>query len=150
MGMKEEDIFVLGNGSVLEMDSEKAKINGTVQSGKILVDGLGVGDVGNIVLRDRKLLAQDGLIIAVVTVSKEDRKIISGPDVVSRGFVYMREAEELIDHIKDITRDSILGCKKGYGSDWTTMKNSVKNNISKYIYETTNRNPMVLPIIMEV
>ena len=150
MGMKEEDIFILGNGSVLEMDSEKAKINGTVQSGKILVDGLGVGDVGNIVLRDRKLLAQDGLIIAVVTVSKEDRKIISGPDVVSRGFVYMREAEELIEQIKDITRDSILGCKKGYGSDWTTMKNSVKNNISKYIYETTNRNPMVLPIIMEV
>ena len=151
MGMNEEDTFVLGNGSVLEIDSKGAKVNGTVQSGKILVDGLGVGDVGNIVLRDRKLLAEDGLIIVVIAISRENHhEIISGPDVVSRGFVYMREAEGLIDIIKGIARDSIEHCKLGYGSDWTLMKSAVKNNISKYIYDTTNRNPMVLPIIMEI
>jgi len=128
-----------------------AKISGTVPSGKILVDGLGVGDVGNIVLRDRKLLAEDGLIIVVIAISRENhQEIISGPDVVSRGFVYMREAEDLIVTIKDIARDSIEHCRLGYGSDWTILKGSVKNNISKYIYDTTNRNPMVLPIIMEV
>ena len=151
MGIKEENIFVLGNGSVLEFDHESAKVAGTVPSGKILVDGLGVGDVGNIVLRDRKLLAQDGLIIVVIAISKDNHnEIVSGPDVVSRGFVYMREAEGLIDTIKGIARESIEKNKKGYGSDWTAMKNGVKNNISKYIYETTNRNPMIMPIIMEV
>jgi len=151
MGMSEEDTFVLGNGSVLEIDNMGAKISGTVPSGKILVDGLGVGDVGNIVLRDRKLLAEDGLIIVVIAISRENhQEIISGPDVVSRGFVYMREAEDLIVTIKDIARDSIEHCRLGYGSDWTILKGSVKNNISKYIYDTTNRNPMVLPIIMEV
>lgn len=151
MGMKEEDTFVLGNGSVLEIDNDTAKINGTVPSGKILVDGLGVGDVGNIVLRDRKLLAEDGLIIVVIAISRDNhQEIVSGPDVVSRGFVYMREAEDLIETIKEIARDSVEHCRLGYGSDWTVMKGAVKNNISRYIYETTNRNPMVLPIIMEV
>lgn len=151
MGMKEEDTFVLGNGSVLEIDNDHAKVTGTVPSGKILVDGLGVGDVGNIVLRDRKLLAQDGLIIVVATISKENRQeILSGPDVVSRGFVYMRESEELIEKIREITRDSIENAKRGYVGDWTNMKNAVKNNISRYIYETTNRSPMILPIIMEL
>lgn len=151
MGMAEEDTFVLGNGSVLEIDNDHAKVAGTVPSGKILVDGLGVGDVGNIVLRDRKLLAQDGLIIVVATISKKNRQeILSGPDVVSRGFVYMRESEELIEKIREITRDSIENAKCGYVGDWTNMKNAVKNNISKYIYETTNRSPMILPIIMEL
>ena len=151
MGMAEEDTFVLGNGSVLEIDNDHAKVTGTVPSGKILVDGLGVGDVGNIVLRDRKLLAQDGLIIVVATISKENRQeILSGPDVVSRGFVYMRESEELIEKIREITRDSIANAKRGYVGDWTNMKNAVKNNISRYIYETTNRSPMILPIIMEL
>lgn len=151
MGMNESDTFVLGNGSVLEIDNNGAKVTGTVPSGKILVDGLGVGDVGNIVLRDRKLLAQDGLIIVVIAVSKDNhQEILSGPDVVSRGFVYMREAEDLIDTVRSIARDSVESCKRGYGNDWTFMKNSVKNNISRYIYETTNRNPMILPIIMEI
>lgn len=151
MGMKEEDTFVLTNGSVLEIDKESARVSGTVPSGKILVDGLGVGDVGNIVLRDRKLLAEDGLIIVVIAVSKENHNLIlSGPDVVSRGFVYMREAEDLIETIKDIARDSVERCRHGYGNDWTAIKGAVKNNISKYIYETTNRSPMVLPIIMDV
>lgn len=151
MGMKEEDTFVLGNGSVLEIDGNGAKVTGTVPSGKILVDGLGVGDVGNIVLRDRKLLAEDGLIVVVIAISKEDhREIVAGPDVISRGFVYVREAEDLIGTIRDIARESIEHCKRGYASDWSTMKGAVKNNISKYIYDTTNRNPMILPVIMEV
>ncbi len=150
MGIPEDNTFILGNGSVLEIGEETAKVTGAVPSGKILVDGLGVGDVGNIVLRDRKLLAQDGLIVVVITISKEDKHIISGPDVVSRGFVYMREAEELIETIKDIARDSVAVNKKGYGSEWANMRNNVKNNISRYIYETTNRNPMVLPVIMEI
>ena len=150
VGVAEENTFVLKNGAVLEFDEESARVAGTVPSGKILVDGFGVGDVGNIVLRDRKLLAQDGLIVVVVTVSKETGAIISGPDVVSRGFVYMREAEELIDKIKEITRESVEECQRGYAHDWGTMKNAVKNHISKYVDETTNRSPMVLPIIMEV
>lgn len=151
MGMSEDNTFVLGNGSVLELDENEAKVNGTVPSGKILVDGLGVGDVGNIVLRDRKLLAEDGLIVVVVAVSQENHQVIlSGPDVVSRGFVYMREAEELMDDIRRITRESVEGCRFQYGNDWNYIKNSIKNNISRYIYETTNRNPMIMPIIMEI
>lgn len=151
MGMDEKNTFVLGNGAVLELDENEAKINGTVPSGKILVDGLGVGDVGNIVLRDRKLLAQDGLIVVVVAVSQENHQmILSGPDVVSRGFVYMREAEELMDDIRRITRESVEGCRFQYGNDWNYIKNSIKNNISRYIYETTNRSPMIMPIIMEI
>ncbi len=151
MGMDESDTFVLGNGAVLEIDEKEAKVTGTVPSGKILVDGLGVGDVGNIVLRDRKLLAQDGLIVVVVAVSEENHQVIlSGPDVVSRGFVYMREAEELMEDIRRITRESVEGCRFQYGNDWNYIKNSIKNNISRYIYETTNRSPMIMPIIMEV
>ena len=150
MGMKEEDTIILTNGAVLEIDDETAKVTGTVPSGKILVDGLGVGDVGNIVLRDRKLLAQDGLIIVVTAVKKDTKEIMSGPDVVSRGFVYMRESEELIDRIKEIAYESVLSCNKSHSHDWTSMKNCIKNNISKYIYETTNRSPMILSIIMEV
>ena len=151
MGMDEKDTFVLGNGAVLEFDDTGAKVSGTVPSGNILVDGLGVGDVGNIVLRDRKLLSEDGLIVVVVAVSSENHQVIlSGPDVVSRGFVYMREAEELIEDIRRITRESVEGCRFSYGNDWNYIKNSIKNNISRYIYETTNRNPMIMPIIMEV
>lgn len=150
VGIAEENTFVLGNGSVLEIDATKARVAGTVPSGKILVDGFGVGDVGNIVLRDRKLLAQDGLIIVVATVSKETGAIISGPDVVSRGFVYMREAEELIERVREITRKSLENYKRGGGHEWSAMKNSVKNHISRYVEETTNRSPMILPVIMEV
>ncbi len=150
VGIPAENTFVLGNGSVMEFGSDGAKVTGTVPSGKILVDGLGIGDVGNIVLRDRKLLAEDGLIIVVVTVSKKTGEVLSGPDVVSRGFVYMRESEELIDRIKEITIGCLENCKRNYGYDWMGMKNSVRNHISKYVYETTNRSPMILPIIMDV
>lgn len=149
MGMAPDDVFVMKNGMVLEIDENKAKIESTVPSGKILVDGLGVGDVGNIVLRDRKLLAQDGLIIVVATLNSEGQ-VVSGPDIISRGFVYVREAEDIIDHVREVAKESLAKCNKGRMSDWGTCKNLVKNNVSRYIYETTNRSPMILPILMEV
>ena len=114
------------------------------------MDGLGVGDVGNIVLRDRKHLAQDGLIIVVATLSADSGQLIAGPDIISRGFVYVREAEDLIVHVREVARESVEKCTYNHVTDWATMKNSLKNNISRYIYEKTNRNPMILPVIMEV
>ena len=150
IGMESDDVFILSNGSVLEFDDEGARVSGTVQSGKILVDGLGVGDVGNIVLRDRKLLAQDGLIIVVATLDARNGQIVSGPDVISRGFVYVREAEDIIEHVREVARESIEKCNKNKICDWTMAKNMVKHSVSKYIYEKTNRSPMILPILMEV
>ena len=149
MGMESDDIFVMTNGMVLEINEEGAKIDSVVPSGKILVDGLGVGDVGNIVLRDRKLLAQDGLIIVVATLNAVGQ-IISGPDIISRGFVYVREAEDIIDHVREVAREALIKCNRSRISDWNTCKNLVKTNVSKYIYEKTNRSPMILPILMEV
>ena len=150
VGIPAKNTFILNNGRFLEIDSDGARVGGTVPAGKILVDGLGVGDVGNIVLRDRKHLAQDGLIIVVATLSQETGKLVAGPDIISRGFVYVREAEGLIDHVKDVAKDSIERCSKAHVNDWASMKNQLKNSISKYIYEKTNRSPMILPIIMEV
>ena len=150
MGIPAENNFIMSNGSVLEFDDNGARISGSVPTGKILVDGLGVGDVGNIVLRDRKHLAQDGLIVIVATISAVDGSIVAGPDIISRGFVYVRESEELMAHLRDVTRDTIEKCNKHRTADWSVMKTSVKNNISRFIYDKTNRNPMILPIIMEV
>ncbi len=149
IGMAEEDVFILSNGNVLEFDENGAKVSGTVHSGKILVDGLGVGDVGNIVLRDRKLLAQDGLIIVVATLDSKTNQIISGPDVISRGFVYVRESVDIIEHVKEVARESLEMCNRSGNNDWLTVKAALRNNISKYIYETTNRSPMILPILMD-
>ncbi len=148
MGVTEQ--FVLKNGNVLEIDQKEAKISGNVTAGKILVDGLGVGDVGNIVLRDRKLLAQDGLIVVVVTTSKETGKIISGPDIISRGFVYVRESEDLMAEIKEVAKTRIEACYNQKNCDWATIKTAVKNSVYHYIYDTTKRSPMIIPIIMEV
>jgi len=145
-----ENTFILQNGSVLEIDQKEAKVSGNVSAGRILVDGLGVGDVGNIVLRDRKLLAQDGLIIAVVTISRETGEIVSGPDIISRGFVYVRESEDLMQTTKDIARERIEACKRANIKDWATIKTSIKNSMYKYIYEETNRTPMIIPVIMEI
>lgn len=148
MGVK--NTFILQNGSVLEMTAKDAKITGTVQAGKTLVDGFGVGDVGNIVLRDRKLLAQDGLIIVVVTISGSNGEIVSGPDVISRGFVYVRESEDLMAKIREIAVTRIDACRTSNITDWTSIKTSIRNSIYRYIYDTTNRSPMIMPIIMEV
>lgn len=150
VGVPEKNSFVLSNGSVIELDGTNAKVTGAVQSGKILVDGLGVGDVGNVVLRDRKHLAEDGLIIVVVTISHETNKLISQPDIISRGFVYVREAENLIDGVKFVAQDSMTNCLSHKNCDWSTMKNALKSSVSKYIYEKTERNPMILPIIEEI
>ncbi len=150
VGIPEKNSFILSNGSVLEIDKNTAKINGNVQAGKILVDGLGVGDVGNVVLRDRKHLSEDGLIIVIATISRDTHALLTSPDVISRGFVYVREAENLIDGIKYVAEEAMAGCLSKKNSDWATMKAALKSSVSKYIYEKTERNPMILPIIEEI
>ena len=150
MGVLKKNVFLMGIGQVLELDNEHAKINGVVPSGKILVDGLGVGDVGNIVLRDRKHLAEDGLIVVVVTISKESKDIVAGPDVISRGFVYMRESEDLMEEIRICAKNSLESCREKNLHDWNTLKGRMKTSISEFLYGKTKRRPMVLPVIMEV
>ncbi|MEE1351205.1 MAG: ribonuclease J [Clostridia bacterium] len=150
VGIPPERSFVLSNGSVLELDYESAKITGNIQAGRVLVDGLGVGDVGNIVLRDRKHLAQDGLIIIVTTIDREKGEMVSKPDVISRGFVYVRESEQLIDEIKLAASEAVEESLTKRNMDWAMMKNNVKSSVAKYIYDRTKRNPMILPIIEEV
>ena len=150
MGIDKENIFMLTNGKVLEMNEYEAKFNGTVPSGRILVDGLGVGDVGNIVLRDRQHLAQDGLIIIVLTMDSTTGEVVAGPDVISRGFVYVRESENLMDDVKSVVRHEIAKCEERGIRDWTTIKSTVKENLRDYIFIKTKRNPMIIPIIMEV
>ena len=151
MGLKDRNIFISDIGKVLEIDSKKAQFTGTVPSGKILVDGYGVGDVGNIVLRDRKHLAQDGLIVVVASVDASAGLLISGPDIVSRGFVYVRESEELMDEVRAIAADAIEKCLRNGGAvDRMHLKNCVKDDLSKFLYAKTKRKPMVLPVIMNV
>ena len=150
VGIPPERSFVLSNGSVLELDYESAKITGNIQAGRVLVDGLGVGDVGNIVLRDRKHLAQDGLILIVTTIDREKGEMVSKPDVISRGFVYVRESEQLIDEIKLAASEAVEESLTKRNMDWAMMKNNVKSSVAKYIYDRTKRNPMILPIIEEV
>lgn len=149
-GIDKKNIFVLDNGRVLEISPSSAKIVGTVPAGKVLVDGLGVGDVGNIVLRDRKHLAEDGIIIVVMTIDKETGECISGPDIISRGFVYVRESEDLMDEIKYQAADVVDECLSRRSFDWSTVKTKVKNEVGNYLYAKTKRRPMILPIIMEV
>lgn len=151
MGMDDRNIFISDIGKVLEVDRRSAKFAGTVPSGKILVDGYGVGDVGNIVLRDRRHLAQDGLIVVVASVDTEARLLLSGPDIVSRGFVYVRESEELMDEVRQIASDAIESClTKNSKVDRMELKNCVKDDISKFLYAKTKRKPMVLPVLMNL
>lgn len=150
MGMKEENIFLLENGSVLEVDHKSARIAGSVTAGQVLVDGLGVGDVGNIVLRDRKHLSQDGILTVVVTISKETGGVIAGPDIISRGFVYVRESEDLMDQAKEIVKDTLQKCEEKQITDWATIKGNIKESLRGFLYEKTKRKPMILPIIMEI
>ena len=150
MGIPSENIFMLENGRVLEMNENEAMMTTSVPSGKILVDGLGVGDVGNIVLRDRQHLSQDGLIIIVMTMDSATGEIVSGPDVISRGFVYVRESENLMDDVKRQIRDEVQEFESRKITDWSTIKSTLKENLREYIFQKTKRNPMILPIIMEV
>ncbi|KHS56621.1 ribonuclease J [Terrisporobacter othiniensis] len=150
LGMPEQNVFVMQTGQVLELDRNSAKITNTVPTGNVLVDGLGVGDVGNIVLRDRKHLSEDGLMIVVVTISKEDGKVLAGPDIISRGFVYVRESEDLMDGAKNVIKDVLHECEEKNIKEWAYLKNNIKENLKEYLYIKTKRNPMILPIIMEV
>lgn len=150
IGVPEKNTFIMKNGQVIELDQNSAKINGSVPAGQIFVDGLGVGDVGNIVIRDRKHLSEDGLIVVVVGVSSATRQIVAGPDVISRGFVYVREAENLIENVKLRARKAVESCKGKKNNDWTALKTAIKNSLGQYLWEETKRNPMILPVIMEV
>ena len=150
MGIPEENIFIMKNGRVLELNENEAKLTTSVPSGKILVDGLGVGDVGNIVLRDRQHLSQDGLIIIVMTMDSASGEIVSGPDVISRGFVYVRESENLMDDVKKVIREEVRKCEDKKITDWSTIKSTLKENLRDYIFQKTKRNPMILPILTEV
>lgn len=149
MGMDERNIFIMENGNCLEISQKSAKIVGDVPSGNILVDGLGVGDVGNIVLRDRRHLSEDGLIIVVISLTKEG-KVVSGPDIISRGFVYVRESEDLIEDAKNVVRKILNDDSRDNLKDWNGLKSDIRDNLRSYIFKNTKRNPMILPIIMEV
>lgn len=150
LGMASENIFVMDIGRVLELSSDSAKINGSVPAGKILVDGLGVGDVGSIVLRDRKHLSQDGLIVAVITIDNDTGALLAGPDVISRGFVYMRESEDLMDQVKDVIKQALQKSVDKKKNDWASKKSLIREELRDYLYEKTKRKPMILPIIVEV
>ena len=149
MGMDERNIFIMENGNCLEISQKSAKLVGDVPSGNILVDGLGVGDVGNIVLRDRRHLSEDGLIIVVISLTKEG-KVVSGPDIISRGFVYVRESEDLIEDAKNVVRKILNDDSRDNLKDWNGLKSDIRDNLRSYIFKNTKRNPMILPIIMEV
>ena len=150
MGMDSEHIFMPEPGKVLEIDKRGAKWGETVTAGKVLVDGYGVGDVGNIVLRDRKHLSQDGLVIVVATIDIHDRVILSGPDIVSRGFVYVRESEELFEQVRKLALNTMLSSMENPRADRSQIKQKVKDELSKFLYSKTKRRPMVLPIVMYV
>ena len=150
LGIDKDDIFILRSGDVLELCEESAQVTGKVPAGSIFVDGLGVGDVGNIVLRDRQHLAEDGILIVVVALDCDNNIVISGPDIVSRGFVYVRESDELLEEAREIVADVLDGCMDRNVTDWGRMKNQIKDALNDYIWKKTKRRPMILPIIMEV
>ena len=126
------------------------KITDTVPAGRVFVDGYGVGDVGAVVLRDRQHLAQDGMIVVVVSMSGEDGSVISGPDIITRGFVYVKESEELLEELRQVAMDALDTCQDRNVRDWSTIKSTIKGSLSNYLYKKTKRNPMILPVIMEV
>ncbi|HHW02801.1 MAG TPA: ribonuclease J [Thermoanaerobacterales bacterium] len=150
VGIPEENIFIAENGRILEFTQDSGRMAGKVTAGKVLVDGLGVGDVGNIVLRDRKQLSQDGILIVVVTIDKETADVVAGPDIISRGFVYVRESEELMEQARDKVKQALKKCQDEDISEWSTIKSQVRDTLGKYLFEQTRRRPMILPIIMEV
>ena len=150
LGMPKENIVIAENGSVIELTKNSIGINGKVPAGKVLLYGLGVGDFSNIVLRDRRQLSQDGIMIVVVTIDKENCHVVSGPDIVSRGFVYVREAEGLMDEAKDKVQLALEKCEENGVSEWSAIKSTVRDSLGRFLYERTRRRPMILPIIMEI
>lgn len=150
VGIPKENILMINSGDILEINEEKGQIIGHVPAGAILVDGLGVGDVGNIVLRDRQNLAQNGIIVVVLTLEKYSNQLLAGPDIVSRGFVYVRESEDLLEEAKRVVDEAVSDCLNRHVSDWGKIKNEIKDHLSDFLWKRMKRNPMILPIIMEV
>ncbi|MEA4894484.1 MAG: ribonuclease J [Oscillospiraceae bacterium] len=150
MGIDPKNIIIGDIGRIVEVTRKDVKLGGTVPSGKVLVDGTGVGDVGSVVLRDRRHLAQDGMVVVVMTLSAEDASLVSGPDIVTRGFVYVKESDVLLEELKRVTLETLDSCENQRITDWATIKAKVKANLSGYLYKTTKRSPMILPVIMEV
>ena len=150
LGMPKENIFIGENGQILEITKEKGALTGKVTAGRVLVDGLGVGDVGNIVLRDRRQLSQDGILIIVPTMNKQTGEVLSGPDIVSRGFVYVRESEALMDEARERVEQALERCQDSNITEWAAIKSNVRDALGRYLFEKTRRRPMILPIIMEV
>ena len=150
LGMPKENIVIAENGSVIELSKEGINVAGKIQSGKVLVDGLGVGDVGNIVLRDRRMLSQYGIMIVVVTIDHETYQVVSGPDIVSRGFVYVREAEDLMEEAREKVLSALDRCETNGVTEWSMIKSAIRDSLGRFLYERTRRRPMILPIIMEI
>ena len=150
MGTPAKNICIAELGSVIELSARTCKVNSTVTAGQVFVDGTGVGDVGSVVLRDRKHLAEDGMIVVCVNMSAQDGGIITGPDIITRGFIYVKESEELMDSLREVALEAIERCQRKRIRDWNTIKTAIKNDLSGYLYKTTKRNPMILPVIMEI
>ena len=149
MGMDGRNIVLPEIGQVIEMTEDELALGEQIPSGTVLVDGLGVGDVGNVVLRDRKHLSEDGLIIAVMAINRDEAKLVSGPDIISRGFIYVRENEDIIDNTRELVRE-ILAANDLSGENWPDLKNLIKDELHRFIFEKIKRNPMILPIILDV
>ena len=150
MGMNPKNIFIGEIGTVFELSGKTCKVKGTVPAGKVFVDGSGVGDVGSVVLRDRKHLAEDGMVVVVVNLSAEDGSVLTGPDIITRGFIYVKESEELMESLQEVAMEAIERCQRKHIRDWAAIKSAIKNDISGYLYKTTKRNPMILPVISEI
>jgi len=150
MGMPGQNIIISDIGRVIELTADSAKLNGTVTAGQVFVDGYGVGDVGSVVLRDRKHLAQDGMIVVVLSMSGEDGALVSGPDIITRGFVYVKESEGLMEELRQVAMEALQSVDGRYQTDWSAIKSAIKSDLSNYLYKKTKRSPMILPVIMEV
>ncbi|MDO4815368.1 MAG: ribonuclease J [Bacillota bacterium] len=150
MGVQPKNIVIGENGKVIEITKKTAKLNGAVQSGAVMVDGMGVGDVGSVVMRDRHRLAEDGMVVIVVTLSSWDNALLSEPEILTRGFIYVKEAEGMLDELKRVTKETLEACEEAGVRDWSAIKSRIKSNVSGYLYKTTKRSPMILPLISEV
>ena len=150
LGIPKENIFIIHSGDVLALDEKEAKVIDKVHTGAILVDGLGVGDVGNIVLRDRQHLAEDGILIVVLTLEKRTNQLLAGPDIVSRGFVYVRESESLMEEARQVLQEALEKCLTNRNADWSRIKLVIRDTMNEFIWKRTKRKPMILPIIMDV
>ena len=150
MGMNPKNIFIGEIGTVFELSGKTCKVKGVVPAGKVFVDGTGVGDVGSVVLRDRKHLAEDGMLVVVVNLSAEDGSVITGPDIITRGFIYVKESEALMENLQEVAMEALERCQRKKVRDWTAIKTAIKNDLSGYLYKTTKRNPMILPVITEI